>query len=384
MNERKAKFIILTVGMVFPFIFCHAAENKYADVMAKLHPGMTISEAKKVFGKYNNRFSYRNGSQQAEGAPERASILRYALDNDHYLFLRIEWTAFVNGSVSDDNVFSSTELCSLEDLQKQIPEGTYTAIQLINQSFSPDWRCIEKFDPVGLIRVVNYLYTLGEKESLKCLQVYYDLATKHKDWAWRYDLDEQRIFLITLLLFVNKDGNPVMAQPVLGRVTPDISNYRSAWPVFPLVVTNDTPFFVLTGSLTAGATTDNALTALEYCRLNCILRTKPLTPTENPVKTCEGLFGSQKWKTTFESDDAVERYLIRLQAVRCLSEGSDTNKICSRYMISEYGWDKYVATWPTICAELCNIKVEWSKTKQCFEVMNFETKGQGPSGVDRP
>ena len=192
------------------------------------------------------------------------------------------------------------------------------------------------FDPVALTEAVNCLYSLGKSESLRTMEAYYDLARLRTsdnvmdsatDFAdlrrqnflrFKYDLDEQRLFLILRLLFVPQDPTSQMPPLVIGAPRPNLVAPND-WPLFPLVLLNGIPFF-MTGGYSLYGVPESPLVHLEYCRKKCVLRPAPLGPLTNAVETVRQTIQSERWKNLFAGESSYAedecRSMLQDQALR--------------------------------------------------------------------
>jgi len=157
-----------------------------------------------------------------------------------------------------------------------------------------------RYDPVKLIQAVNRMHPLGKDRILAVATAYHDLASD-RSLADKHAIDEQRIFLVLRLLFVRTDGDPMMLR--MGVGAPDLwpaGSERESWPLFPLALVDDIPFYLTHGYMLAGSP-QSPMVHVEYCREHCRLRDQPLAPRGCPVSVVEKLLRSDKWKRLMEN-----------------------------------------------------------------------------------
>jgi hypothetical protein len=185
---------------------------------------------------------------------------------------------------------------------------------------------------------------MGKEKALEAMTVYTKMAQERGDTPFRFDLDEQRVFLILRVLFQRVDGQPEMPWVGIGATSPEVKDGNRDWPLFPLTMQNDIPFCLASGYSLAGQA-ESPMTHIEYCRRNCHLRWKPLQPTSSPVQAVETLFQSAQWKRLFpeREADAMTRSLLRAQALQSAQSFIKTD--FSEFNPNCVGWKEADKTW---------------------------------------
>jgi hypothetical protein len=222
-----------------------------------------------------------------------------------------------------ESTVEGIELTHFADLRREIPKDLFDAVLMIHSA-----RFVDDFDPVSLIRAVNTLLPLGKEKALLALRTYYSVATKidrlqrqpHR--RFRYDLDEQRIFLVGRLLFVRKDGSPLMPWMAIGAPSSPVFVKKDDpnWPLFPLVVESGIPFS-LSGGYAIGGYPQSPLGHLEFFDAHCVLRDGPLVPEGSPIAAVEAITRSRNWTNRIQSLGEQVHHpeaLLRDQAVKCI------------------------------------------------------------------
>ena len=247
---------------------------------------------------------------------ENVGIERYRIGPLVYILLYYEDIQDVHGNIAESDRVTRYEIASLADLTSRVSNIRADILELIHQSPSP---ASAGFDPFALIAAVNGLHSLGKTEALRVLKAYCDLATAgDQDMRFKYDLDEQRIFLILRLLFVPKDGTSEMPPLNIGGRVPPLRVGANAWPLFPLAVQGNIPFFMIDGHILAGVP-ESPLVHLEYCKNKCILRPDLLMPISSADEAVRQMVESERWKNLFAWQPSLEarcKQLLQEQALR--------------------------------------------------------------------
>jgi hypothetical protein len=336
--------------------------------------GRTNAEARTLIEQKYPRYSIRSGSFMSTWTrKEEVGLERYQLDCDTYLHLCFANIKDKLGNIHDSDKVTAFSIVRIEGLKAEVPPSTFDSIRLIHHSPSPE---PQSFDPVALITVVNHLRSLEAAEATRRLKIYHDLAaTTDPYFRWRYDLDEQRLFLIIRLLFVRRDGDARMPQMYIGSTAPSVPGDGTDWPLFPLAVRGDIPFFIADGYMLGGQP-ESPLRHLEYSGLYCTIRDKPLTPTQSPIEAIEELYGTKEWQALFVNwssqpetypADCRHKYLLRCQAMRCFPvEMALPVDLPSRFNPFGSGAAAAERAWTEYKKELPLLRVKWEVTTQTF------------------
>ena len=304
---------------------------------------------------------------------EKVGLERYQLDCDTYLHLSFANIKDKLGNIRDNDKVTAFSIVRIEGVKAEVPQSTFDSIRLIHHSPSPE---PQSFDPVALINVVNHLRSLGAAEATRRLKIYHGLAaTTDPYFRWRYDLDEQRLFLIIRLLFVRRDGDARMPRMHIGSTAPSVPEDNTDWPLFPLAVRGDIPFFITSGYILGGQP-ESPLRHLEYCGAYCTIRDKPLTPTQSPIEVIDELYGTKEWQALFgnrrsQSEiypaDCRHKYLLRCQAMRCFPvEMALPVDLPSRFNPFGSGAAAAERAWAEYKKELQLLRVRWDEATQSF------------------
>jgi hypothetical protein len=243
--------------------------------------------------------------------------VRYATGEDEFLVLRFNNIRDSNGPVR--NQLTDISITHFDDLKTAANAELFSYLKLIHRSPSAEGF---QFNPLSLIRSVNGLWPLGKDKALQALRAYDQLCQSgdtHRQF--RYDLDEQRIFLMARLLFVRSDHDPRMPVMGIGGTYLDDLRDNPHWPLFPLALEDDVPFF-LVGGFNLGGVPESPTVHLDYCAAKCQLRLRPLAPTASPPLAAETLLNSKDWQALFIRPEQYGQFetrnIIRQQAVRAV------------------------------------------------------------------
>jgi hypothetical protein len=255
-------------------------------------------------------------------------------------------------------------MADLSELRSEIGNGLYIYVLLAHKAPSINGF---GFHPLALIRAVNGLWPLGKEPALAVLRTYFALATANPHRRDRYDLDEERIFLILRLLFVRYDREPQM--PPLHIGAPDVGDPKKddTWPLFPLAVVRQIPF-LLVGGYAVGGLPESPLDHVEYCLRYCLLREQPLSPETCPVAAVESLLTSSQWRQLAPEEKALQRLreMLRQQAIRALAP---LDNVARRNVDALYPNQTVdpEAKWQTYVSEVAKVPHRWNPRSQQFE-----------------
>ena len=353
-------FLALTASAADPI----SVERKYSEKVVSLpdaiKAGMTHAEVERLI----QRLRPGDGFNDAASLGKGLTISRYTLGDGTYLLLEYRNVADRWGNLGDNDKVATVQVLHFDDLKKQVPEDLFQAVRLIHLSSSVAGY---NFDSTSLIRAVNGLYPLGKQKALKVLGAYHALNGDDWDRQFRYDLDEQRIFLVLRLLFVRTDGESQMPCMQIGATSPEVEPENKDWPLFPLTVQNDIPFCLSSGYSLAGEA-ESPLRHVDYCEKNCTLRKLPLRPSASPLQAMQSICAAEQWHRLFRKEgegDSTE-YLLRLEALRAVSnitrKPSDMREFCPT-CVSKKDADK---AWGQYLGDNRLMNAKWDAERQQF------------------
>jgi len=284
------------------------------------------------------RFSFQpvtpNGQEQGLLIPldDKWAVLRTRPAAPHG---ELESPAHVTGD--------SASIVGLFLLTDRIPPDLYGAVAAISNCAKPGYNA----DPVNLIRAVNALQALGEEKARRAIDVYLHLANTNRFTSG--DLDPERVIWVARLLYEAPLIAGQVAPPMLGGPVPE-SNLADSIPTYPLIVVNDTPFFLIDGYMLGGHP-ESPESFLKRCRENSTFRSAPLRPLANPIQTADQLLALHDWPGEI-------RNIIRRQA---LSAASGALGVMRQDNCNQVEWRQ-------VQKQASDLAIVWNSEKQDFVV----------------
>ena len=267
------------------------------------------------------------------------------------------------GSILPEDRVSLFQFIHFDDLRGGIREDLLPLVRRIHLASFNGFN----LQPVDLIQTVNALHSVGKEMAIDALTDYYNLARNDSDRAWRYNIDEHRIFLLARLLFVPEEDRGEMAVVHLDANAADLRWTGNNSGNLPLIVIDDVPLSLLSGFRTAGQS-QSPSAFLKYCRSSCRLRPRPLAPTVSPVKTIEHLIQSKHLKGLVGNSFLLAKSLLRVQATRCIDGvvdglSPDYQKQLNCNLVSSLETD---SAWRTIRNLDKKSDITWDSNRQAF------------------
>lgn len=221
------------------------------------------------------------------------------------------------------------------------------------------------FGPVGLVRAVNALQSLGPERALLVLRAYASQAETDVEAAKRLGLDASRVLLIIRLLFVPRERGETLPPLILGRPDVHLPERDAAWPHLPLVLSQDLPFLPVGGYFLAGALRSSLEYLDEYAEQGR-LRDVPLLPQVSPVEAVESLLGSPDWRRLIPSEQEPRvRAMLFGQALRAAEPAYPVDEALYRALaISSLG--ELGRLWERHAAALRALRLGWDSSVQAF------------------
>ncbi|HEX4796347.1 MAG TPA: hypothetical protein VH370_21340 [Humisphaera sp.] len=334
--------------------FVHAQDiDLLKKELAAIKPGMTYAEATALLKQRLPDQAQPLGQDRNEEWTGRVDV-----GEGVYLLLRVKHMKAPKSHILPEDMITDVSFISFDDFRPSMTTKLFPLVRLIHLSSS--WG--DSFDPAALVRAVNGLRLAGKDTALQAMRVYAGLGGPESEQAWKYNIDDQRVFLVVRLLFERKDGNAMMPRPILGQISPDIRPNPKDWPLFPLVVVDDIPFCLCRGYTLAGVPEDPSQ-HLKYYEKNCEIRAQRLSPRISPLTAVDQLCESDSWRRVFLDDTAGAdtREMLRIQAVRSVSNllGAMPNTRRFNGALGEKTWNAYRSD------ERLSL-LAWDDEKQCF------------------
>jgi hypothetical protein len=254
------------------------------------------------------------------GHGDRADHEAYGLDGT--------WQLYAVFEEEPPRALRSHEVIGFPDLRPEIDPELYRAVRLVHEA--PKLKGYD-FDPRRLLRSAAGLHPLGAEGVLRACEAYERLVnarTGDEDIeivraaykrATRYDLEEQRIFLVLRALFIRKDGTEGVPPARVGDPGVPVDAAHAAFPLFPLAIEGGVPFF-LTGGYMLFGKAESPLERVAEVRKAHVLRPRPPVPSILPTEAADRLTSSKEWIRVFgEKRPHFSAGLVRAQALRALS-----------------------------------------------------------------
>ena len=201
------------------------------------------------------------------------------------------------------------------------------------------------FNPQLLIKVFNYFYKIGLDQSLQVLRDYCSLAQQTAS-----EYNPENVFLIARILFVLKDEKKELPQLVLGQPDFEEPDNRTLFPLFPLHIYQDIPLLLIGGYLVGGQG-QPPLDHLKWCEQYCQIRSKTLTPNDNPLGCVDRFLRSDAWLSL--NPEEWHYSMLRLQALHAVSNIYPISQKDERDILSSTDAER-----------------NWYKHRQKFELLN--------------
>lgn len=252
------------------------------------------------------------------------------------------------------------------------------------------------FNPLALIKSVNYFQSLGYHESFQILQLYCYLLERIEEQMPNilsnidmeiadFAREPKKIFMLARLLFMPNVGQNILPKLRLGQ--PDLEpKDMSLFPWFPLHLYQDIPLCLLMKGYTLFGIPQSPSMYLDWCAKECQFREFPILPENNPLDSVDELLKSEVWKnlvvvggvegTSFVLEADFSR-MVRLQALRMVSNVYSLSKQDEM----KFSGDHY-------CSEE-EINEIWQKHKQAFAkldiywnsvINDYEQRNMGVAG----
>ena len=171
------------------------------------------------------------------------------------------------------------------------PPAISKTMQIINGTPSYDQG---NFNPAKLVRAVNYLMPMGKEKAIRELRAFLKVARGWPGETLRCDenidtSDKTCVFLIVRLLFECADPKERLPDIATVSFTPILKEEdRKYWPLYPVYLQNDVPFFMVDGG-NLGGQADQPERHIDWAEKHGRIRTKPLRPIDNPMAAAERL-----------------------------------------------------------------------------------------------
>lgn len=141
-------------------------------------------------------------------------------------------------------------------------------------------------DPQRQIQVANLLIPKGRDKALAILEEYSRLARNSPGDEW--------LFWLVRVLFTSSRPGGVFPVPAIGGIIPAPPKDPRRWPTHPVLVVDDIPVCLFRGAMLGGFPEPFGWYLRDH-RKEWTIRTKPLTPPDDPFPSFVKLIASQTW-----------------------------------------------------------------------------------------
>lgn len=216
---------------------------------------------------------------------------------------------------------------------------------------------------LDMIQIVNALQPLGKEKALAVIDEYLRVCTEiHR--GPRTDI----IIVLRILFELPEDPSAIPLSHAPGE-----REYRPQFPLYPVVIHKDVPFFFpplggVSFSSTGGP--PPPWSHVEYYREHGVIRARPLRPPENPLVIFDELLASPKW--TFKkkhefvgpSEDEMARWILADQLLALV-------ETVYKVEADEFGrriplYEDLKARWNKILGEFSQLDVRWDVGQQKY------------------
>lgn len=169
-----------------------------------------------------------------------------------------------------------------------------------------------RFNPLHLIKTVNYFHKMGFDQSLQALREYCMLAREQASKN-----NPENALMVARVLYEHREKKGGVPQLILGQPDLNTPEDNMLFPQFPIVIYRGIPFLLISGYIAAGQGMP-PLEYIEWCQRYGKLRSGHLLPDDNPLASVDEFLLSSSWQTL----EPKERhyFMLRLQALRAVSK----------------------------------------------------------------
>ena len=234
------------------------------------------------------------------------------------------------------------------------PKPLSATLTFVNDS--PSISGLDAFDPTKLVRAVNHLHGLGKDKAVSELRKFLNMTNGLNPFVRRdpANIDTAQpnsLFLITNLLFEDKDSKNPRPGIRIGQIIVPGEKDKDHWPYFPLGLQDDIPFLI-NGPIVLGGAPTPPHVHLDWAEKHGVLRAKSLQPANDPLATADK-FLAHAWVKRID----VVSGDIRQQAWQSISEVPNLPKKPSFYR--EDVWQEFKKS-------AASLKIRWSVEQQKY------------------
>lgn len=266
------------------------------------------------------------------------------------------------------------------------PPPISETMQIINSAPPYDQ---DKFNPVNLVRAVNHLMPMGKEKVIRELRAFLKIARDSTDDAANSPCplkmdrreedidtsDRSSVFLIVRLLFESED--PFTPWPDILRLpsapVPE-EKENKFWPLYPLYLQNDIPFFLLCGGELVNTNLTKPEKLVNWAEKHGRIRSQLLRPIDNPMIAAEHMIALPQTRRFYKDQDYDFKDIIYQQAWNIIEDVDQILKRIKPTTISgEPDWNARVKA-------ASQLNIRWSEENQKYII---EEKTCDPVGVQQ-
>lgn len=328
---------------------------QFAAKLAKIKPGMTDAEVKKLLGAPDDIKTEKDPGGIT--AARTVEIWRYGAKG-HLAFATLG-AVHLQKDHTVQYVFGAKGKPYAGKVQEAELRGL---LEMINAVASYN----ATLDPLTLIKAVNALVPLGKDGALEVIDEYLRVS------SWLDDAGREGVFLLNRVLFdVPAAGMP----PMMVGGAPEPSD-KQALPRFPIEIVDDVPVKLVNGYMLAGHAEPPEDDVAAFRKIGTI-RAKPLAPSPAALDAIE------KWLVglkAFPVDDGLRVYVFD-QALRLFGT---VHRPADMTVDGWFPYGKAVADrMKKARANVAAVKPVWNVKTQQFEKPDGTTLPALPGGFQR-
>jgi hypothetical protein len=214
-----------------------------------------------------------------------------------------------------------------------------------------------QFNPVNLVRAVNFFHGLGFKYSLELLQKLAELGAGSR-------FNPENILLVARALYLPERSQDPLPDLVLGKPDIDEPEDSSVWPIFPLYLVHDLPLLLVGGYLVGGEG-PTSRGYLDWCAKHGCLRSHPLRPGDNPLAAVDRFLSSQIWQE--HGGSSYHNGMLRIQALRGLPKSIQANEEQMQALLSS---SKPTDYWINLREREDRLRLYWDSGLLAYQFRN--------------
>ncbi len=217
---------------------------------------------------------------------------------------------------------------------------------------APSYNTGSHYNPRLVIQIVNALQPLGKQKALAAIGEYLRVASDF------FDHGRAGVFLVLRVLFDVPADPGHMPRMVVGAPWPAGPKDPKRLPRFPVLLVDDVPLLLVSGYMLGGKA-EEPERHLDYFKAHGQLRSKPLTPGNDPLALMAAVEKEAGW--LFGLDLEPGRHLVGNQLLALMETVYRSERDSFGYRFSPDG--DATAAWKAIAAEVGKLKIRWNSAE---------------------